>query len=63
LKVPNDVIRAARPCLNKIGMQLMSPQEAVKGAATEASLSLRLTPTLASYKAAQSFAPSPHIIT
>jgi hypothetical protein len=35
----------------------------VKGAAIDASASLRLSPTSATFNAAQSFAPSPHMAT
>ena len=46
-----------------LGTYLISPQEAVKGAATDASESDNDTPTFAVRNAPQSFAPSPHITT
>ena len=51
LKMPNEVMSAARPSLMSTGMQEISPQEAVKGAATDASESDRDTPAFAIFNA------------
>lgn len=55
------VTREAFPSLRSVMTQLMSWILLVKGAAMEASASLRLIPAAAALRAPQSFAPSPHI--
>ena len=52
---------AAFPSRKSEGTQLISLILLVNGAAIEASVSLREIPLAAAFKAAQSFAPSPHI--
>jgi hypothetical protein len=57
------VVRAALPSLSKVITHEISCILLVNGAAIEASASDKLIPASAYFKAAQSFAPSPHIPT
>jgi hypothetical protein len=63
LKQLKLVTRAARPSLMTSTTHPMSCVLLVKGAAMDASASDSEMPTSAAFKAAQSFAPSPHIST
>jgi hypothetical protein len=61
LKAWNDVVSDALPSLRRETTQLMFWTLLVKGAAIEASASLKEMPTFAVLSAPQSLAPSPHI--
>lgn len=63
LKQLKLVTSAALPSFSTSITQLMSGVRLVNGAATDASASERERPTSAAFKAAQSFAPSPHMRT
>jgi len=61
LKAWKEVARAALPSLKRVITQVMSYILLVKGAAIDASASLREIPTAAALRAPQSLAPSPHM--
>lgn len=59
LKMMYEVMREQRPSAITVTMQAMVWRLEVRGAATEASASHRLTPTCAALSAPTSLAPSP----
>ena len=63
LKICIEEVRVFLPSLSRISTHDISCILLVKGAATEASVSLREIPTSAYLRAPQSLAPSPHIPT
>ena len=63
LKAWKDVASEQRPSMRVIMTQVMFGIELVKGAAMDASASLRDIPTSAALNAPQSLAPSPHMPT
>ena len=63
LKVVKEVASEARPSISKVKIGEMLKIFEVKGAAIEASASERDRPISATFRALQSFAPSPHIPT